>query len=149
MVSWVMCGSCVTARGRVYLSHNVQVCVCWCPCVKIMSGVYARWGYRLSLLNSSETQVSFAHNIHFSCQITLKFCTEHGSITAMLCAKFKNDWMTELWVWSDILYCSSPLECVLQLCLVVSSNCLGINPWLSARLGYLQCICIGDTTVLQ
>ena len=31
-----------------------------------------------------------------SCQIILKFCTEHGSITAMLCANFKNDLTTEM-----------------------------------------------------
>ena len=46
-------------------------------------------------------EISFAHNIHFNCRIILKFYTEHGnisiSISAMLCAKFQNDWSTEAW----------------------------------------------------
>ena len=37
------------------------------------------------------------HNIHFNCPIILKFCTEHGSITAVLCAKFQNDWASGKW----------------------------------------------------
>ena len=37
----------------------------------------------------------FRHNIPMCCPIILKLCTEHGSITAMLCAKFQNDWATE------------------------------------------------------
>ena len=40
-------------------------------------------------LNSRET--SFARNLHRGCQIVLKFGTDHGSITAMLCAKLPND----------------------------------------------------------
>ena len=32
-------------------------------------------------------EISFVHNIHFSCPIILKFCTEHDSVTAVLCAK--------------------------------------------------------------
>ena len=28
--------------------------------------------------------------------IEFKFCTKHGSDTAMLCAKFQNDWGTEM-----------------------------------------------------
>ena len=31
---------------------------------------------------------------HFSCQIIFKICTEHGSDTSMLCAKFQNDLTT-------------------------------------------------------
>ena len=45
-----------------------------------------------------KTQILSIHNIHFSCPIILKFCTEHGSITAMLCAKFQNDWATVKYV---------------------------------------------------
>ena len=33
-------------------------------------------------------KVSFPHNLFCSCTSIAKFCTEHGSITAMLCAKF-------------------------------------------------------------
>ena len=31
-----------------------------------------------------------------NCWIVLKFCTEHGSITAVLCAKFQNDLATKM-----------------------------------------------------
>ena len=37
---------------------------------------------------------SFVHNIRFNCPIVLKFCTEHDSITVVLCAKLQNDWIT-------------------------------------------------------
>ena len=36
-------------------------------------------------------EISFIHNIHFSCQTTLRFCTEHDSDIAMLCTHFQND----------------------------------------------------------
>ena len=39
-------------------------------------------------------EISFVFDIRFSCLITLKFCTEHGSITAVLCVQFQNDWAT-------------------------------------------------------
>ena len=42
-------------------------------------------------------EILFIHNIHFSDQIIFKFCTEHGSNTAVLCAKFHNDLTTEQW----------------------------------------------------
>ena len=38
----------------------------------------------------------FAHDLFLCRPIILKFCTEHGSDTAMLCAKFQNDWATEM-----------------------------------------------------
>ena len=44
-------------------------------------------------LNSRE--VSFAHNLLLSHKIVLKSCTEHGSITAVLCTKFQNDWTND------------------------------------------------------
>ena len=45
---------------------------------------------------TSKTQLRFNEillvlNINFNCQIVLKFCSEHGSDTAMLWAKFQND----------------------------------------------------------
>ena len=52
----------------------------------------------LSVQNTSQTQsrkILFIHNIHLDNSIILKFCTEHGSNTAVLCAKFQNDWMIE------------------------------------------------------
>ena len=39
--------------------------------------------------------ISLVHNTHFSCPIVLEFRTEHGSMTAMLCANFQNDWAVE------------------------------------------------------
>ena len=40
-------------------------------------------------------KTSFVNNICFSCPSILKFCTEHGSVTAVLCAKFQNDRIIE------------------------------------------------------
>ena len=39
---------------------------------------------------------SFAHNLLCSCPNIVKFCTGHGSITAMPCAKFQSDWAIEM-----------------------------------------------------
>ena len=36
-------------------------------------------------------EIWFVHAIHISCPIILTFCTEHGSITAVLCENFQND----------------------------------------------------------
>ena len=44
-------------------------------------------------LKLTSHQNSFFDDIHVNCQIILKICTEHGSTTAMLCAKFQNDWL--------------------------------------------------------
>ena len=48
---------------------------------------------------SSETRLIFKHretlhvyNIHFSCSIILKLCSEHDSVSAMLCAKKIAKW---------------------------------------------------------
>ena len=54
--------------------------------------------YRISVRNYLKLkfrEISFAHNSCFSWPITLKFCTEHDSITAVLCAKFQTDWTIE------------------------------------------------------
>ena len=40
--------------------------------------------------------MSNANNSLFIYLIILKFCTEHGSDTAMLCAKFQNNFTSEL-----------------------------------------------------
>ena len=34
-------------------------------------------------------KISFIHNIHISYKVVLKFCTEHGNITAVLCKIWK------------------------------------------------------------
>ena len=40
-------------------------------------------------------KISFAHHLFLSYLIALKFCTEHGSFTAVLCPKFQNDLATK------------------------------------------------------
>ena len=35
-------------------------------------------------------EISLTHNINFSCPTLLKFCTEHGSVTAVLCVNRRN-----------------------------------------------------------
>ena len=40
-------------------------------------------------LKLKSRKTSFGHNIHYNLWILLKFCTEHGSNTAALCAKFQ------------------------------------------------------------
>ena len=47
-------------------------------------------------------KISFAHNLLLSCITVLKFCTEHGSITAVLCANFQNDLTTEVNAMNEI-----------------------------------------------
>ena len=37
-----------------------------------------------------------ANNLFFGCQIVLIFCTEHDSITAVLCANCQNDLATQI-----------------------------------------------------
>ena len=46
-------------------------------------------------------EISFAHNSLLSCQIVLKFCTEHGSITVVPFANFENELTTEVDVMDD------------------------------------------------
>ena len=41
-------------------------------------------------------KISFTHNLFVSCQIVLKFYTEHGNDTAILCTQFRNDLTTEI-----------------------------------------------------
>ena len=49
-------------------------------------------------LKLNSRKISSFRNLFLSCAIILKFCTEHGSDTAMLCANFQNDWTTEVCV---------------------------------------------------
>ena len=42
-------------------------------------------------LKLKSRKISFVHKICFNCPIVSKFYIEHGSITAVLCAKFQND----------------------------------------------------------
>ena len=47
--------------------------------------------HRLHLKPKSR-EISFAHKSFISHLIVLKFCSEHGSDTSVLCAKFQTDW---------------------------------------------------------
>ena len=49
-------------------------------------------------LKLKSRKISFVHNIRFSCPFVLKFCREYGSITAVLCTKFQNDWIIKKYV---------------------------------------------------
>ena len=48
------------------------------------------------LLKLKPREISFFHYIHRSYSKVLKFCTEHGSDAAVLCAKLQNDWVTAI-----------------------------------------------------
>ena len=50
------------------------------------------WGLWHYMESAQKTQIRFVYWMHVCCRIILKFRTEHGSITAVLCAKFQNDW---------------------------------------------------------
>ena len=47
-----------------------------------------------SVLNLKSREISFFHKSFHSCPITLRFCTEYGSYTAVICAKYRSDWTT-------------------------------------------------------
>ena len=58
------------------------------------SGALCKMGYPSEThLTLKSREISFVHNIRFSCPIVLKFCTEYGSITDVFRAKFQNDWI--------------------------------------------------------
>ena len=63
--------------------------------VYIMRGALHNMRYpsKNNLKPQSRT-ISFVYNISFNCLFVLKFCREHGSYTAVLCAKVQNDWAT-------------------------------------------------------
>ena len=48
------------------------------------------------ILKLKYRKTSFVHNTHVNYSIVLRLSTEHGSITAVLCAKFQNDWITAI-----------------------------------------------------
>ena len=78
-------------------------------------------GYPSETLHLKSKKISFAP--YLSGPIISKFCTEHGSDTAVLCAKFRNDWaqvmvLYELfwdlslrWDLDGYMYCHDPLVC--------------------------------------
>ena len=72
--------------------HSVLSTTVW-RCNRISQGLLQ---YRICFLKLKSHEFSFYHNLSFSCQIILKFCSEHGSTTAVLCAKFQNDLTTAM-----------------------------------------------------
>ena len=52
-------------------------------------------------LKFKSRDISFDHNLLLSHQIVLKFCTEHGSITAVLGANFQNDLAIDIYVMDE------------------------------------------------
>ena len=62
-------------------------------------GVLCNRGYPSEThLKLKSREISFVHNIR---PIGLKLCTEHGSDTAVLCAKFQTNRSTGRWVMSN------------------------------------------------
>ena len=55
---------------------------------------YIRYPFETPFKSKSR-ESSFAHNSLLNRAIVLKFCTEHRSDTAVLCAEFQNDWINE------------------------------------------------------
>ena len=55
----------------------------------------SRVSYGVSIVRIWEKIDRVIMTPHFICEIVLKFCTEHDSDTAVLCAKFQNDLTTE------------------------------------------------------
>ena len=47
-------------------------------------------------LKPKSHEISFAHKLFLSIVVLLKFFTKHGSFTAVLCVKFRNDWTIEI-----------------------------------------------------
>ena len=99
------------------------------------------------ILKLKSRKISFAYNLFLSWWIVLKFCTEQGSATVVLCAKVQNDWATEnesyVWmrvhnIWyheefrQDILYCHSPWP-----------HGLLLKAWWQAMPIWVQITCLG------
>ena len=55
------------------------------------------WGY----LKLESHEILCVHNFLYSCLIALAFCTEHGNITAVLCSKFKYNWVIGPFLWAN------------------------------------------------
>ena len=88
-------------------------------------------------------QISFDHDFCLSCEIILESCTEHGSITAMLCAKFQNDFTTQMdgmhktdiaklyltEFWTNCFFCHGPLDVLFSVscCVYTGSICGGLQ----------------------
>ena len=56
----------------------------------------------IQIASSKSCEILFAYKSFLRDSIVLKFCTEHGSDTAMLCAKFQNNWTIQVDVMDEL-----------------------------------------------
>ena len=76
------------AINTIYGLLSLLICSSWSVFID-SSGVLL---FRISIRNTLKScETPFVLNIHFSWAITLKICTEYGSITAVLCTNLQND----------------------------------------------------------
>ena len=80
---------------------------------------------------------SFVHNIRLNDSIVLQFCTSYGSIVAVQCAKFQNDWTIEISYRYPILHSNPGIDplthwgWVTHICvnkLIVIGSDIGLSP---------------------
>ena len=63
---------------------------------------FAIWEIHMKLIENSQIiQKSVIHNIHLSCLVSLKLCTEHSSITAVLCAEYQTNLEMRKKLWAN------------------------------------------------
>ena len=69
-------------------------CILWGP-IDTSLGLCPMWDIRPKIIKLKSRDILFVYNIRFNNPIVLKFCTEHGSYTVVLCTKFQDDWIIE------------------------------------------------------
>ena len=72
-------------------------CIIYKPKIRSLHNMRSLGGCHMEnpaelLVPLKSRKVSFVHNFILDCRIVLKFYTEHGCDTAVLCVKFYNDW---------------------------------------------------------
>ena len=117
----------VLTTGLRWLASEAKIWDVRVPFWVLSQGPCAIWDICLKCIKSRE--VAFSHKLCGNCPIVLTFCTEHGSDTAMLCAKFQNNWTIKQMLWmhrvfarfeskmsvGQISYISQPLASCLNL----------------------------------
>ena len=81
----------ILSQGDWILSSSISICLS-------PSGIH---------LKLKSRKISFAHNFCRRRWILLKFCREHGSQTAVFCAKFQKDSLTQMdviWKWDLAIF---------------------------------------------
>ena len=80
--------------------------------VTVMCSGAAQYGMPETNFKLKSSEISFVHNIRFSCPIVMKLCTAHSIDTATLCAKSQNDWITETQVMTGRDFATFGCKCV-------------------------------------